>query len=51
MDWPGDRPNSTGEAGGDGGEGNGGRGENDGGDGDGDIDINDYLEEDDPLFG
>jgi hypothetical protein len=25
--------------------------DNDGGSGDGDIDINDYLDEDDPLFG
>ena len=49
INWPGDRPASPGEAGGNDGEGSGG-GEDDGGNGDGDIDINDYLEEDDPVF-
>jgi hypothetical protein len=50
MAWPGDQPIPPGEAAGEGGEGNSGRGEDDGSDGDGDIDINDYLEEDDPLI-
>jgi hypothetical protein len=51
MNWPRDRPTSLGEAGGDDGEGSGSGGEDDGGNGDGDIDINDYLEKDDPMFG
>jgi hypothetical protein len=48
MNWPGHRPASPGEAGGDDGKGSGSGG--DGGNGNGDIDINDYLEEDDPMF-
>ena len=53
MDWPGDQPISPGEAAGEGGEGSGGSsgsGEDDGSGGDGDIDLNDYLEDDDPLI-
>ena len=53
LDWPGDQPIPPGEAAGEGGEGSGGSsgsGEEDGSGGDGDIDINDFLEEDDPLI-
>jgi hypothetical protein len=50
LDWPGDQPIPPGEAAGEGIEGTGGSGEDNGSGGDGDIDINDYLEEDDPLI-
>jgi hypothetical protein len=50
LDWPRDQPIPLGEAAGEGGEGSGGSGEDDVSGGDGDIDINDFLEEDDPLI-
>ena len=54
LDWLGDQPIPSGEAAREGGEGSGGNsggsGEDDGSGGDGDIDINDFLEEDDPLI-